>query len=262
MTTGTIKNCTNEGKILSGSYVGGILGRAMSNVTIVDCSNHGVVYGRASYIGGIAGYGKLNISNSYNTAMVQSSITEVALNQNPYTGGIAGGIQSGSATNCYNAGRVISRKAGALFGSNRSIKASNLYYLEGTCENVSNYSSEYDKIEATKMTADEMADTMFVVDLNDNSGETEALFGTGESWPMFIREGGQKLAMEAGDINGDGQIDKADADALYVIVKTKTTDDLTVIQLRIMDLNEDGKVDSKDVSLLYAYAAGKISSFH
>ena len=45
-------------------------------------------------------------------------------------------------------------------------------------------------------------------------------------------------------------------------MKTKTTDDLTVIQLRIMDLNEDGKVDSKDVSLLYAYAAGKISSFH
>ena len=112
------------------------------------------------------------------------------------------------------------------------------------------------------MTADEMADTMFVVALNDNSGETEALFGAGESWPMFIREGGQKLAMEAGDVNGDGQIDKEDADALYEMVKTSTMDDLTEMQLRIMDLNKDGKVDSKDVSLLYAYAAGKISSFN
>ena len=263
MTTGTIKNCTNEGKISSGAYVGGILGRAMSNVTIANCSNHGVVYGRSAKIGGIAGDGKLNISNSYNTAMVRSGMTEITT-QTPVTGGIVGSFQSGSATNCYNAGKVVSKNgAGALFGSTgyTNVKASNLYYLEGTCDIAIN-GTNTNKIEATKMTADEMADTMFVVDLNDNSGETEALFGTGESWPMFIREGGQKLAMEAGDINGDGQIDKADADALYVIVKTKTIDDLTVIQLRIMDLNEDGKVDSKDVSLLYAYAAGKISSFH
>lgn len=259
---GSLVNCTNEGNISGVRSVGGLAGASGNDIPITNCSNHGTIYASTTRVGGIAGSMMRSVmTNCYNTGAITSGYTSTS-----YAGGIAGEVTTTPTfRNCFNAGKVTAKVNGAaLFGYvNTATTVDHLYYLEGTSEIVNYGSTAYaGKIEATKMTADEMADTMFVVALNDNSGETEALFGTGESWPMFIREGGQKLAMEAGDVNGDGQIDKEDADALYEMVKTSTMDDLTEMQLRIMDLNKDGKVDSKDVSLLYAYAAGKISSFN
>jgi len=263
LTQGGIKNCTNEGNVNGVRTVGGVVGQLNLNAKMTNCSNHGAVYASNSRLGGVIGSIASTATNCYNTGTVTSGLTTKG---NSYAGGIAGYVEWGpTLKNCFNAGKVTANVGGgAVIGYvDYMPKTSNLYYLEGTASYVNSGSGSYlNKVAATSMTADEMADAMFVMTLNGNSGEEEALFGTGESWPMFIREGGQKLAVETGDVNGDGQIDKADADALYVIVKTKTTDDLSKMQILIMDLNKDGKVDSKDVSLLYAYAAGKISSFN
>lgn len=61
-----------------------------------------------------------------------------------------------------------------------------------------------------------------------------------------------------GDVNGDGQVDKADAQAVldYEAGLTKTP-----VSAQVADVNGDGKVDSNDAVLILQYVARKITEF-
>ena len=62
-----------------------------------------------------------------------------------------------------------------------------------------------------------------------------------------------------GDVNGDGEIDTADAALAYGYYNGKA--ELTAEQLVRADVNGDGTVDTADAALIYAYYNGKITAF-
>ena len=133
-----INNCENKGRIISNvsgeSYIGGIIGYAHSNVSILNCNNlqdikqTGEVTGYSG-AGGIVGYiamGNVNIFNSYNQGKVSST---------RYAGGLTGlaGWAQRYIINCYNTGEVTGESAGGLAGNiggnNELLVTKNCYYL-------------------------------------------------------------------------------------------------------------------------------------
>ena len=62
-----------------------------------------------------------------------------------------------------------------------------------------------------------------------------------------------------GDVNGDGEIDAADAGLISRYDAGFIT--LTAEQLLAGDVNNDGEVDAADAGLISRYDAGFISSF-
>ncbi len=66
-------------------------------------------------------------------------------------------------------------------------------------------------------------------------------------------------AVRKGDVDGDGNINSADATLTYAIANGKLA--ATDTQKKAADVNNDGKVDSVDATLIYAYANGRIKSF-
>jgi len=96
---GTVDSCWNSGMVTSngGECIGGIGGcNYVSNIK--NSYNFGMVISKASYTGGIAGYGdgNLTILNCINLGEVTGTT---------YVGGITGANQR-STTNCLNAGQV------------------------------------------------------------------------------------------------------------------------------------------------------------
>ena len=88
----------------------------------------------------------------------------------------------------------------------------------------------------------------------------EAAFIVADIGDYFITVTGiEKDAVTYGNINGDGNIDSADAALVYSAANG--TQDLTEEQIAAADVNGDGKVDAADAALVYAYANGKISGF-
>ncbi|MCD7760610.1 MAG: hypothetical protein LUH16_02360, partial [Clostridiales bacterium] len=135
--TVTISNCGNEATVnATSTYVAGLignLGSAKADVTtciIENCYNSGTINGgngTGGFIGYVAAYADVTISNCYNIGSIVS------------TGSTAGGIAgtgTSSATlnisNCYNAGTVsASTTADAISG--HVWTAENCYYLSGRC---------------------------------------------------------------------------------------------------------------------------------
>ena len=102
----TVSNCINYGDIQNGS--GGIIDSSngtdweeFANVqhTIMNCANYGSITSTIDqdYVGGIVGFFKGNILNSFNLGNIENKGSS---SQN-WTGGIAGEIY-GNAENCYN----------------------------------------------------------------------------------------------------------------------------------------------------------------
>lgn len=129
---GNIKNCYNKAKIEGGTVgntgaIGGIVGLANNNTTVLKCYNEGIINGIYELNGGIVGnvMGGSEILSCYNIASVTGDT---------YTGGIAGYIQnSGSLlNNCYNKGNIESTTsiAGGIVGGNEaSSEVKNAYNI-------------------------------------------------------------------------------------------------------------------------------------
>lgn len=98
--TSSIDGCVNYGKIEGGGNAGGICGYfyASSDQTlgVKNSTNHGEVSGKSA-VGGILGYGNCNVTDCANYGAVN-------VEQNNYTGGIAGYVCS--ADNCHNYGSI------------------------------------------------------------------------------------------------------------------------------------------------------------
>ncbi len=170
--TAIISDCTNDGYIsVFRRIVGGICG-FQSSGTITNCHNNGRIYadagnntGNNSYAGGISGYmndySYANISNCYNTGVVEGKGT--------YTGGITGRIY-GTITNCFNVGMVTaSSYAGAIYGYNNSANCSNNFALKGTATSISG---------GQFVTAEQFAGGMVAYKLNGESSENPKWFQT------------------------------------------------------------------------------------
>lgn len=121
-----ISNCSNLGTIMGictddrytgKNNIGGIVG-STEDATISDCYNIGLVTDTTSqtstkipYVGGIAGYSKSVISNSYSVGSVTATRTDAPL------GSIAGYSAGGSITNCY----YLTGTAGQACGKNDGV---------------------------------------------------------------------------------------------------------------------------------------------
>ena len=151
-----INNCENKGRIIGNvsreSYIGGIIGYAHSNVSILNCNNlqdikqTGEVTGYSG-AGGIAAYSgpNVNILNSYNQGKVSSTGN---------AGGIIGfaGWAQRYLINCYNSGEVTGKSAGGLVGkiesNNELLVTKNCYYLNTNEEKaIGNWNTTYESAE-------------------------------------------------------------------------------------------------------------------
>lgn len=95
-----INNSHNYGDVYSdGDVIGGVAGECKGK--IAGCSNDGKVeIERGMYIGGVVGHGYANILQCYNNNVVSGN------NSVQSCGGIAGGIDDGDISECFNLGFV------------------------------------------------------------------------------------------------------------------------------------------------------------
>ena len=93
---GNVINCYNAGKVLGGSFIGGIVGTQEETGTIKNCYNTGEIIGD-EYMGGVAGYARGNITDCYNTGAVEGLI---------YIGGVVGSSNHATIKKCNNSGQV------------------------------------------------------------------------------------------------------------------------------------------------------------
>ena len=118
----TIQNCNVTGEIEGNNFVGGIVGNAVNNTHILNCSFQGDVKGELDYVGGIAGNttADCEVSGCFVTGKVKGS---------QRVGGIAGqGI--GIIRNCYALADVTARTAiaGGIAGRAYNLTIENCYY--------------------------------------------------------------------------------------------------------------------------------------
>lgn len=118
----TIRNCNVAGEIEGNNFVGGIVGNAVNNTHILNCSFQGDVKGELDYVGGIAGNttADCEVSGCFVTGKVKGS---------QRVGGIAGqGI--GIIRNCYALADVTARTAiaGGIAGRAYNLTIENCYY--------------------------------------------------------------------------------------------------------------------------------------
>lgn len=118
----TIQNCNVTGEIEGNNFVGGIVGNAVNNTHILNCSFQGNVRGKLDYVGGIAGNttADCEVSGCFVTGKVEGS---------QRVGGIAGqGI--GIIRNCYALADVTARTAiaGGIAGRAYNLIIENCYY--------------------------------------------------------------------------------------------------------------------------------------
>jgi hypothetical protein len=109
-----IRNCSNNGNVTGGSYVGGIAGN--SSASTEGCLNTGLVHGVCAdigssfYVGGIAGFQGNDMISCVNTGDVTGEADMV--------GGLTGDLVFGTMQNCYNSGKVsaVGGNVGGLVG--------------------------------------------------------------------------------------------------------------------------------------------------
>ena len=117
-----IENCINEGDIRGTSYVGGIVGEAVSGMVITGCVNTGNISGTGK-IGGIAGH----IQKTQNAVKIENSYNSGAVSGSTSVGGLVGDLYNGvQINNCYNAGEATYAIAGGVYNNTASV--TNVYY--------------------------------------------------------------------------------------------------------------------------------------
>ncbi|MDR2828846.1 MAG: Ig-like domain-containing protein [Acholeplasmatales bacterium] len=147
--TNTIKNCTNNARIIGvggndtastrTGGVGGIAGSFYRGSIVTNSTNNGEIFGR-SRIGGIVGYGDCNsysvIESCINTGIIHSSTPSAA-----YTGCIVGYMTSGKILNCINYGLYEAISAatniGYIYGYQLGVTLTNnqdLHDMEGLAD--------------------------------------------------------------------------------------------------------------------------------
>lgn len=95
-----IYNSYNYCNITSGTISGGIV--ATCSGIINNCYNNGTINSTGEFSsGGIIGYGSPTITNCYNLGQVEGKATRESL-----TGGIAGRLEGGTASKCFNKGTI------------------------------------------------------------------------------------------------------------------------------------------------------------
>lgn len=100
---------TDAGVIATGEYVGGLVGIATGESTLINCYSYVTVVGGSDYVGGLIGYSEASITHSCATGEVDSSGAT-------YIGGLAG-YQSGIMQYCYAQGKVTGgSQVGGLIG--------------------------------------------------------------------------------------------------------------------------------------------------
>ena len=95
--------CTNNGTVDGGGqrHVGGIVGYiddGANGVTIQDCTNTGAITNTGDLVGGICGFGDVAITGCTNTGAVTSGGRD--------TGGVCGSSKGGTIQNCSNTGAI------------------------------------------------------------------------------------------------------------------------------------------------------------
>jgi hypothetical protein len=147
--TGTIANCSSNGRIVGNSYVGGLAGSSgatiqdsyssiiltasstfaggfvgdQSSATILRCYSSGVVSG-VGYVGGLVGRQTTSlINNSYSTVNVSGNPA------NFYIGGLVGYQSGGTVANSFSTGSVSSgNNLGGLIGAQSGGTTINSYW--------------------------------------------------------------------------------------------------------------------------------------
>ena len=118
----TIQNCNVTGEIEGNNFVGGIVGNAVNNTHILNCSFQGNVRGKLDYVGGIVG-------NTSSGCEVSGCFVTGKVEGLQRVGGIAGqGI--GKIKNCYALADVTARTAiaGGIAGNAYNCTIENCYY--------------------------------------------------------------------------------------------------------------------------------------
>ena len=128
--TGCVYDCWNSGKVVGSEHIGGIVGRNVEKVAVIERSyNTGDVIGWRC-VGGIAGYNKGSVANSYNWGTIAGLQFDEKMS---YTiGGVIGSnYNGGRVDSCYNAGAVSGTwyAVGSVIGYNSGATVTNCYYL-------------------------------------------------------------------------------------------------------------------------------------
>lgn len=124
-----IVNCVNKAKIDAVGHCGGIVGRLL-NGKIYNCMNSGKLTASSYGLGGIVGFidGNGSIINCANVGAIYGGLG--------YTGGIAGGAETGSIKNCVNSVNIISASgsAGGIMGNTKykGTMSNNYFYKDET----------------------------------------------------------------------------------------------------------------------------------
>jgi len=135
----TIINCTNNGEISGESNrVGGIAGGFSDNGTITNCINNGKITGKLIYVGGIAGHTSpgVTISKSKNNGDV--------IGNDQYVAGIVGYINSSSTiSECENNATITGTGnfVGGIFGRSNVSSEANKTIIEN-CSNSGDVSTK------------------------------------------------------------------------------------------------------------------------
>ena len=134
-TSSTVQDCYNTGNVTGeGNSAGGVVGASGTSSTVQDCYNTGNVTGEGDWVGGVVGTAANIVTKCYNTGTIVSkgiggtggivgtcvtgNSQKISLCYNDGTiqaqdgvGGISGrlggGGYAGTATKCYNKGRII-----------------------------------------------------------------------------------------------------------------------------------------------------------
>ncbi len=298
MMNGVIENCHNAVNVNSGDQgVGGIISTAASNVQVLNCSNSGKISGHYGNIGGIMGSGyNATIKGCYNTGEIfcngvttsaggntagivgeikdyMNVVTDCynrgtvkvscSVGSAPHMGGIVGRLNTRSLSDiniagCYNTGSLISEdttKAGGIIGivenySHEDISSKlvieRCYYLDTAASG--------DKTGGQSLSRSEMISDKLVADINGAGTAYKA----GAEYPILSWQPDEQKAA-AGDVNGDGYINAADAAIVYAHVNGHSV--LTESQLGAADVNGDGTVNAVDAAMIYAKVNGKLDKF-
>ena len=175
-----INNCHNYINICNTTTIAaGIinyLNEDSSDITyIINCSNNGNIQGTGYGIGGIIGYsnsyGKLYISNTYNTGNIYFYPTGISYSG---AGGIIGLNQLSNANieinNCYNTGNITGKAAcnGSIIGNTQDATTTinNSYIIENESTNIIGKGEYTGSVEVKKL--EEIKSQGFVDTLNQN----------------------------------------------------------------------------------------------
>lgn len=131
-----IKNLTNRATITStsdtnGNFTGAIVGRAVNNLTMQNCSNYGVVKGGTSFVGGLIGKVDLTTKNKNYTTIIEACHNEgnvtctYAGEKTSSVGGIVGVVNGNvnadpvlEVKGCYNQNVILSSdKTGSIYSA-------------------------------------------------------------------------------------------------------------------------------------------------